>query len=566
VLKTIKSYLISPTLRRSLAGFVPKVAAVGWRRYTAESLLVLISSWLLLLPYLNQDTFLDEFDNMVGGNVVAHGGAIYVDYWSQHTPVSYWLSALGHVLGGTSVQGQRLFGFGIFAFLLALLYFRNAKIFGRIPLLIVAISVPLMHFANPILSYAVLSDNYQALAGLFLLFEVVRIGVSPDDTKVSWVFIGVFSAFSFGVAFVSVFFIAAAVITATLLEVINFSRIRLSARSWFRQVGIRCGYFIAPFFILIAPIWLTGSLTAAFEQAYVLNTTTYAKYLGGFGSSAGSTLLGGPVTFWETIVGLPTQIVDSPGRLSFRVAFFVCVLLLACFLLLRVRPMLALGIFVMATYSGLRGWAGFHAQPLWAYLIGCFALLVWLVMASGWLRGKWSRLTIPMAIFILVSATILSGASYAVNVFRQRDSLANPIEFPNPARTKVIETLVPEGEKYADFGIDAIYDFVQTRRLPAGGFSGVVPWFLDTFDAQMTERLADDNPVLVFADSNVEVWGHKLGDHGPRIFDFIDRAYRRVNLQSIGVNESVYIRTDVLDSALKDLRRGFPGKDFSVQD
>ena len=158
---------------------------------------------------------------MIGGNVVAHGGAIYVDYLSQHTPLAYWISAAGHLVGADHFGGQRLFGFGVFSLLLAGLYALQVRRFGRVPLLAVVLLVPIIHFSNPDLSYTVLSDNYQAIAYLYILFEVVRIGIDRDASLRRWVPLGIASAFAFSVAFVSVYFIAAAIITAATLTVVN---------------------------------------------------------------------------------------------------------------------------------------------------------------------------------------------------------------------------------------------------------------------------------------------------------------------------------------------------------
>jgi len=555
---------VSPTLRTSLADYRPRVSAISRLRLLAETALVFIGAWVLFLPYVNQPGFLDEFDNIIGGNVVLQGGAIYVDYWSQHTPVAYWFSALGQLLGATSLPGQRLFAYGVFALLLALLYLRNARTFGRIPLLVVAASIPLLHFANPNLSYTILSDNYQAIAAVFLLFEVVRIGAYPGKTASSWVVIGLGSALSFGVAFISAFFIATTVLTAGLLEIVNFAKQRVPVATWVAQVAVRLGALLAPVVALVAAVWSTGALMGAYQQAYLLNATTYSEYQNGLGSDALTTLVNAPVSLLRNVVGAPAQLLSNPELLSVRVAFFAGVLILVCLLLVRVRPILGVGIFVMATYVGMRGWAGFHSQPLWAFLIVCFALLFWFLPASGWLRGKGSRLAIAFTSVLVVSGLVLSVTPYAVEVYNKRDSLGTPSPLPNETRTRVIEILVPEGGAYAELGIQNAQDFVTTRRLPAGDFAGVVPWFSDMFDQEMTDKLRKDNPVLVFSEPDQEVWGERIDAHGPLLFAYINANYQRVNLQSLGIGDGVFIRKDAVESSLDQLRRSFPGRPIDV--
>jgi hypothetical protein len=557
--------IFSPAFRSSVTSYVPGVASVTRGRYWTESCLVLIGAWLLFLPYVTQRTFLDEFDNIVGGNVVVHGGSIYGDYLSQHMPVSYWISALGQLLGATSIEGQRIFGFGIFSLLLAVLYLRNARTFGRIPLLVVAISVPLLHFANPNLSYAILSDNYQALAYLFVLFEVVRIGIYPRNTILSWLTIGIFGALSLGVAFVSAYYLAASVVTAALLEIVNFSRTRRSLSAWLAQIGRRIGVLISPFLLVLIAIWVSGALPNAYQQAYLLNTTTYSKYIGGFGSNVLTPFSDGLLSMLGTIFRAPGNVIGNPGWLSFRVAFFLTVLLVLILLLVRIRPILAIGLFGMACLAGTRGWTGFHAQPLWLFLIGCLGLLAWMLFASGWFNGRHSRMVIIISSLVLAIAFILSAGPYAQNVFRNRHVLLTPLEYPNPSRTKVIETLVPEGGMYAEFGINNVYDFVNTRRLPAGGFAAVVPWFSDMLDEEMAQRLALDDPILVFSDPANEVWGKNVNSHAPLLTRVVEAGYTRIDLESIGVTEGVYIRNSALDVALAELRQAFPGAQISIR-
>ena len=555
-----RSIFLSTTLRTSLADYRPRVSAISRLRILAETALVFMGAWALFLPYVNQPGFLDEFDNIIGGNVVLHGGAIYVDYWSQHTPVAYWFSALGQLLGATSLPGQRLFAYGVFALLLALLFLRNARTFGRLPLLVVAASIPLLHFANPMLSYTILSDNYQAIAGIFLLFEVVRIGAYPGKTTLSWVVIGLGCALSFGVAFISAFFIAATVLTAGLLEIVNFAKQRVPVATWVAQVGVRLGALFAPFVALVAAVWSTGGLRGAYQQAYVLNATIYSRYQNGLGSDALSTLVNQPVSLLGKLFGVTAQVFSNPELLSVRATFFSCVFILVCLFLLRVRPILGVGIFVMATYAGMRGWAGFHAQPLWAFLIACFALVFWFLPASGWLRGKRSKLAIALTSVIVVTGLVLSAAPYVVEVYNKRDSLGTPSPFPDEAKTRVIEILVPEGGAYAELGIQFAHHFVTTRRLPAGGFAGVVPWFGDMLDQEMMEKLREDNPVLVFSEPDLEVWGKRIDAHAPLLFAYINAHYQRVDLQSLGIGDGVFIRKDSVESAIDQLRRCYPGR------
>lgn len=545
-----------------LRRYSPRIARQPWWRLALESVLLAGVFFVLHLPYYSQPTFLDEFDNMIGGNVVAHGGAIYVDYLSQHTPIAYWLSAIGHSVGADYFGGQRLFGFLLFSILLAALYARNARQVGRLPLIIVGVLVSTMHFYNPELSYTVLSDNYQALMGLFLLFEVVGLGLRRDGALHRWIVIGLASAFSFGVAFVSIYFVMGAVLTAIVLSVID-ARTRLEGiGAWVRFVAARAAVFIAPFLVLVCAVWATGALKSAYEQAYVLNRTAYSEYLGGFGSSVVTPLYAGFVEIWAHLTGVSTTFAISPVA-AIRELLALAVLAAITVVYARLRPVLAIGVLWMASLAATRGWNGFHAQPLWAFMIGLLGLLVSLTLIALW-TGTGRRIIAGIGIVLLSAVVVTATLPYIFTVVEQRRTLTTPVLFPNPNRSEVIRTLVPDGGSYGELGINNAYDFVGTGRLPAGGFSGVVPWFSDMMDDEMAAKLSADDPVLIFSDESNDVWGFNVIENAPALAEVIDEGYTRIDLSAIGVPEGVYIRSDAVEDSLRDLRRVFPGQEIGV--
>lgn len=70
----------------------------------ALSFLILI----LLLAGASFGFFGDELDNLLGGKIIASGGALYVDYWSHHMPLVYQISAGMYAAGARSYLDFRL--------------------------------------------------------------------------------------------------------------------------------------------------------------------------------------------------------------------------------------------------------------------------------------------------------------------------------------------------------------------------------------------------------------------------------------------------------------------------
>ncbi len=526
------------------------------RRLVAEAVGVLLVAWALYIPYLSQETFIDEWDNIIGGDVVAHGGAIYVDYLSQHMPVAYWVSAIGHLVGADGLAGQRVLGYGVFSLLLALFYFRNAPTFGRIPVLVTVALVPMLHFYNPPLSHTVLSDSYQSILCLFLLYEVVAIGVHGGRPLGRWIVIGLAGAFAVGVAFVSVYFVAGAVVTATVLVAIDGRRSLHAPGRWLRLAATRSAVLGAPFLALIAAVASTGALPAAYEQAYVLNRTYYPKYLGGLGSDAVGPAYQGLVDI-ASKVGDVATLLRTGGLTGVRNLVALVLLAVLVAVLARVRIALGVGVLWMASLAMTRGWDGFHAQPFWVFMIGGLGIILWLLIASPQSEPR----PTPMLLLGLCAAgvvAVLAALPYAVHIYDGRSSLGKPFVLDDPRRDAVITALTPPGLKYADLSIGTARDFVATHRLPAGGFAGVVPWFSDMMDDEMAARLTADRPVLVFSDESTEVWGVNIIGNAPRLAQLLASDYTRVNLSAIGIPEGVYLRNDAVEDSIATLARMYP--------
>jgi hypothetical protein len=83
-------------------------------------------------------------------------------------------------------------------------------------------------------------------------------------------------------------------------------------------------------------------------------------------------------------------------------------------------------------------------------------------------------------------------------------------------------------------------------------------------DEEMTDKLREDNPVLIFSEPDHEVWGERIDAHGPLLFAYINANYQRVDMQSLGMGDGVFIRKDAVEAVVAELRRSFPGNPIDV--
>ena len=535
-----------------------------------ESTTVGLIFFALYWPYLSQPAFLDEIDNMLGGNVVNGGGLIYVDYLSQHTPLAYWISAAGYELGFDSFLKQRFFGYLIFALVVAFIYFRNAPRFGRLPLIAFAILSATIPFANPEVSYTVISDQYQALFMAAIAFETIYIGLSRHDSRGTWIVIGTGSALAVGVAFVTIYFVAVAIFCALVVSWLNSraatNPIPIRTRIW--ELVIRLLIVAGAFSVLIlAPLALTNTLPAAFEQAYLLNRNYYAKYLKGFGDSVLAPLLDGVreplVHAWH----LP-QLISSNPMLGFREFASLAIVLVAAVFMFYLRPIAGISFVLMFLFAGTRGWYGAHAQSLWIFFVVSFVLLPTVIQSarnkrlqkSGFIGVDQDHQR-PLSRIALYSAWavmgILATMPYVTQISEQGSSILKPASLTHTDRSNLIESLVPPNETYGETSVWSVADLVITRRWPAGGFAGVVPWFADAMENDMVSKLEKDNPRIIFHSTATEVWGVNIASHAQLLDTYVQSHYTPVQVTFLSPEDTLWIRNDILPESLAIIRELF---------
>lgn len=279
-----------------------------------QNLAVFTLVFAIYSVYLRQPTFIDEIDNLLGGQLIAHGKIPYLQFYSQHTPLAYFASAAGFVIGAKGIIWQRVFFYVLFSLCLTYFYSRYSKYFGKISIFVAVIFLATYHAANPDLSYAILSDHIEAIAFVFLSAEFLLIAIIRKNMISSWLVISSASFIAVGVAFVSAYFVAIAIIGSFLFDYLNArkrSDVTNRQTSWLKWLVIRVAILSAPFLLLLLFFGTFGAIDEMYEQAYLLNSKTYSKYIGGFGNDPIAPLAGAFTGILPHAMGVFTSIPGS---------------------------------------------------------------------------------------------------------------------------------------------------------------------------------------------------------------------------------------------------------------
>jgi hypothetical protein len=527
---------------------------------------VFLLTFAMFAVYVRQPSFIDEVDNMLGGASIADGRIPYLDFYSQHTPLAYYLSAIGHWLGATSLIWQRVFFYGVVAVALSALYVRNAKSFGFMPMLLVGAVYVASHAANPNLSYTFLSDQIQAVAYLFLFLEFLDVAIFRSRRRSTWIVISVAAFVAVGVTFVAAYFVFTVVLGTFILQAVDFYRARDIRPSRRRDIVNFVAWPVtvvfAPFVISLIILLAQGALQSFWDQAYVLNRDVYSRYMGGFGSDPIASAFQPFLAFMTHVTGTLNSFSVSVLSASRDLLNFSALLVLCVGVAIR-RPTAGVIVLLLAGFSVMRGWHGFHSQPSWGLAGLAIVLLLWSPASSPlnfWpkSRGRVFQFAIAVPLTVLLFVPFVKVMVEPVP--------PNGLTFGSVApstKVKIIQALVPAGQTYFDTSLD-IGPFIESHRLPSAGVGGLVPWFSDVYEDEIIRRLEIEKPTLIFHDPKTEVWGYAVEDYAPKLNAYILSNYASVEMSEGDFASSLFIRKADLEKVNQVLIREFPFFEYRV--
>jgi hypothetical protein len=555
-------------LREILDRYIPKAVST---LFGFLSIIFLVIA--LIVPYLGLQNFSDEDDNILGGMSVALGDQIYKDYYSQHTPIMYYLMAIPSLLNSDLLVEYRLAFFVIFALILASLKQVYKKEFGIGIFYLFSIAYVTSFVANPQWSYTIVSEHMQVLAYVGLFLEIIRSAIGKTISSVRWTLIGVYSILAVGVAFLSIYFVTAAILIILFFQLQHFPTIR-SFRS-FKPV-LKWGIFASiPTALFLLFFVIAGNLGEMIDQAYTLNRTVYSEYLPSQFSSSGvfGPLLNTPNEYlnyahysFKELSDLGIMGVRNLSNILINVAFV--------FVSFRYKRSLGISVVIILLTLPVRGTVGFHALPYWGISALMFALLLmrfWARDTDEYLNNKehvsidltytHSNLLRTLRIALIFVLAMQYLGTFKLGSF-SNDSFDRPIieavnishEFSKRAIQETVNETVFQSS------ID-IHMYVDTGNTCDYKMCAMVPWFNDVYGDQIYEALNQEPPTIIFHKSDNDVWGYKVSEYAPWLDDFINENYVQLPIRARGYlpdfYENVYVSVEKFEEIDQKLRDRF---------
>jgi hypothetical protein len=484
----------------------------GARRYTLPlGALYVVAVGLLFASRVRE--FADETDNLLGGLLLARGQRLYVDYFSNHMPLAYYVAAVPAVFGASSLEQFRLFSNALLvvATLTIVWAFRGAL--SRVTIVIWAVLTVYAHTLQwgEMLTAGTLA-GYGVLAAGLLFFTTPGLQLSPRQM------LGLSAA-----VFIAVQSELLAVYPLLILAAC-FVAVRLVKARDVRMTAILLPIVVAPHLALLLALWLTGVLPDFVYDAYQFNSAYYSQFV--MNSS-----VTGMLHDWEAQYRtyLLSTLRDPLGiQTALVLANF-----LATWVVFRTRgPLIAAVYYLFVALTHVRNEGAY-------YVCSYFSLALVLTYAIGVLRVP------PLA---LRGAIALLTLNFVVQVAGGYDFSKRPIDRPEVG---IVQALTLPGEKIFVAPYDP-YIYLAAQRMPASRYPFYFPW--QAIDPRSESAIISDlstgRPPLVVFHRNELVNGQwRPGEYGAHLYDFlVGEGYAPLDSASSALGD-VLVRPDRLVTA-----------------
>lgn len=498
---------------------------------------------LLSLTFAKQTLFSDEADNLIGGKMIFNGFLMYKDFYSQHTPLMYYICAFLTWLGPNSIVLYRIYFFFFLSLIWFFMYVRYGKSFGKFTMALYPfIYIFILGFTplgNTILSEQIQSNALVILFLEFLLYEKNKLFKFDNYIVIS---LAIF--FAIGTAFISVFPVFVFFVGIFVLEVCWTIKNKKDFFLYFKNHFLLTIFTLIPFLVIIAIYFYQGVLSNAYYQIFTFNTEVYSKY-----SNYGASLLGTlerPISLYSSFV---IKVINDLFKENFitNSQFLIGIISVFVFvwsLIKDNKKVFSIFCFLFVIMCGTRTYDNFHAIPYYAMTAIIFSIIVYRSVYMSYKRTSiYNNISTTLVIFSIIILSISFFSNYHVLGIKDffEDTKLNPLQLN-------ILKLTDKNDKIFINTLDG-YTYLATNRLPASKVWSFVPWFADIYQDEVIDDLEANKTKIIVYTSELDIWGYKAKDFEPKIQKYIEKNYTLLNKNDPGCIE--WIRNDYLNAARK---------------
>ena len=493
------------------------------------ALLLGAAIFVLLKTFAVCDGFTDEYDNMLGGMVIAQGKVLYRDYVTQHMPLGYYLCAAFAFLGAKSVEQFRLMYYLTVSLIWGAVYYRYGGRIGRrrIAALAVAETVLVSALYAPNATM-ILADNIHGLLLVVLLLEFM---LYYSDRDLGWSRSAVVSLCIWGCigsAFISVYSIVWVALAVGFIELREGFKTKRTIGEAFKRYYRFVIAILVPPMIGVLYFSLNRVLEEAYKQAYLFNRELFPDYLGSMGGS-----LWEPVAqMFQNLFGfIDDSVQHIITQQAAREILPQLIVLLAAMAVLAIslynrRYIESALLFLVLCSTATRGMYTIHCMPVWYIAVMITVVLSGTKQArehSDELckeerRGKELRLAAAAVTLVYLCSFYI--ALVGENLQTKQQSISEQ------QRVVIAETEYGDPVMIDAYRQKPLY-YLYRGRVLANKTAYMLPWYMDWFEPDTIRELNEKKPRAVIFKENMEVWGYKNYARG--LVEELRKNYHRIS-------------------------------------
>ena len=506
-------------------------------KHYITALFVLIMVGIFIINTLHEQ-YPDEFDNILGGWYILHGRLIYTGFFTHHGPVAYFLAALVEIFSGQSfVRFRIVYSIFLLAYFLWTYVFLKNRV-GALKSRSYLYFLPVIGITSTYFwAQMLLADS---ISGFFLtpvyVLILLKIFYRENLEKKDFWFISILTFLAQLSSLTYTYFIFFIALCGIIYYLFCQPVKRKTWKAFFEIIGI----FLAPYFVFLIYLLVTGSLSDYVYQSITFNEK---YYIYNYPRPSDSTHIN-PVRYAIVIAHdvltdlftLAIQIKDFNFNFPYNVTLLVGNLVLIIFLLSKRNYYFAVFLVLFLIYSNAR------SDPLTSretdyqsavYMMIslfniCFALPTVYQELNAQIQPA-KRMLLSVS-FILLFAYSLFGGFFLFNTWfaKAYDKYMGtaPLIYDRPAVAPVINSIISPND-YMWIGPFAFEDlFFANGNIPSK-YQILIP---DMSKSQKIEDgiLADFNahkPKVIYFDKTYFILGSDPEMYGQFFLNFLNQNY-----------------------------------------
>lgn len=518
--------------------------------------MITFSIFIFNAPYYD---FTDEADNLLGGQFIAsNNGTLYIDYFSHHMPLTYFVSALLFFIIGTKLIAIKV-AFGVAMALWILSMSRHLyKAFGLIAFIAFTLLVALTQTLS--WSHMILGETLAA----FAIAHALILFITSNKRSPSWPDIISYSLLASIVVLSVLSYLPIALLLYSMglwvLYKYELGQKRLFSITNVGKILLTLSVYVLPYIFVMGYFVLTHSLSEFREQAINFNTLYYSQ----FTSDAPISKLDAALSIVQGITqSLYSVVTFQPNVKSPIIAALFCLVVILSLTVLYRSKLIIVSVVtsIILLLSSSRGGAttlfsnsDTVRSSIVLSIVGILVIAIALMMLSKReikkdIVKRWFGVSAFLFIILISLSSISLMSTIGREYVKGKATVDTKLEPGSPA---TVINLVNSPDDYYWIGPIDFSSQIKTNSQFASNHRFYAPWHA-ACGSCTTDLLGDletNKPTIIAFSKDVSIWGHKPKDYAPQLMAFLDSNYYKLSDPALS---NFYFRNEKASSINKAL-------------